>query len=199
MTPVTVQDTITEYLQQFNRRGYLYYNDQPLESRKLKAMRKKAVEILSFQDHPDVLTEPIHAREEGDSIRASIRDAICKIQRKSNEEYLIANDYFEFLRQWYRVKIRPFDRQLTSLERQLSIAKDMHDFNKARDFERDEVAEKYLVSEKTIENDMKALREGISVMDQEIRLSDFQLRNRKVTAISTMHPLFLAQNLTQIV
>ena len=75
----------------------------------------------------------------------------------------------------------------------------MHDFNKARDFARQEVAEKYLVSEKTIENDMKALREGISVMDQEIRLSDVQLRNRKVTAISTMHPLFLAQNLTQII
>lgn len=46
---------------------------------------------------------------------------------------------------------------------------------------------------------MKALREGISVMDQEIRLSDIQLRNRKVTAVSTMHPLFLAQNLTQVI
>ena len=46
---------------------------------------------------------------------------------------------------------------------------------------------------------MKALREGISVMDQELRLSDVQLRNRKVTAVSTMHPLFLAQNLTQII
>ena len=46
---------------------------------------------------------------------------------------------------------------------------------------------------------MKALREGIAVMDQEIRLSDFRLRNRRVTAISTMHPLFLAQNLTQII
>ena len=46
---------------------------------------------------------------------------------------------------------------------------------------------------------MKALREGISVMDQELRLSDVQLHNRKVTAVSTMHPLFLAQNLTQII
>ena len=199
MKKATVQDTVTEYLEQFNRRGFLYVPSQPWDSRKIRAMQKKAIEILSFQDNPGVLAETVHIRGEADSIRDSIRDTISKMQRKSNEEYLIANDYFAFLNQKYKLQIQPFDRQLTSLERQLSIAKDMHDFNKARDFDRQEVAEKYLVSEKTIENDMKALREGISVMDQEIRLSDVQLRNRKVTAISTMHPLFLAQNLTQII
>ena len=199
MKKTTVQDTVTEYLEQFNRKGFLYVNSHPWDSRKIKAMRNKAIEILSFQDDPDILSESIHTRGEGDSIRDSIRDTISKMQRKSNEEYLIANDYFAFLNCHYKLQIKPFDRQLTSLERQLSIAKDMHDFNKAKDFDRHEIAEKYLVSEKTIENDMKALREGISVMDQELRLSDVQLRNRKVTAVSTMHPLFLAQNLTQIV
>ena len=199
MKKTTVQDTVTEYLEQFNQRGFLYVTSQPWDSRKINAMQKKTIEILSFQDNPGVLAESVHTRGEADSIRDSIRDTISKMQRKSNEEYLIANDYFAFLEHRYKLQIHPFDRQLTSLERQLSIAKDMHDFNKARDFNRQEVAEKYLVSEKTIENDMKALREGISVMDQEIRLSDVQLRNRKVTAISTMHPLFLAQNLTQII
>ena len=199
MKKTTVQDTVKEYLEQFNRKGLLYIYNRPWDSRKIQAMRNKAQEILSFRDDPDVLAESIQTRGEGDSIRDSIRDMICKMQRKSNVEYLIANDYFVFLERQYSLQIRPFDRQLTSLERQLSIAKDMHDFNKAKDFDRHEVAEKYLVSEKTIENDMKALREGISVMDQEVRLENVQLRNRKVTAISTMHPLFLAQNLTQIV
>ena len=199
MKKITVQDTVAEYLEQFNRQGLLYVYSQPWDSRKIKSMRNKAREILSFRDDPDVLAESIHTRGEGDSIRDSIRDTISKMQRKSNEEYLIANDYFAFLSRHYKLQINFFARQLTSLERQLSIAKDMHDFNKAKDFDRHEIAEKYLVSEKTIENDMKALREGISVMDQELRLSDVQLHNRKVTAVSTMHPLFLAQNLTQII
>ena len=163
MKKTTVQDTVTEYLEQFNRRGFLYVPSQSWDSRKIKAMQKKAIEILSFQDNPGVLAESVRTRGEADSIRDSIRDTISKMLRKSNEEYLIANDYFAFLHQKYKLQIQPFDRQLTSLERQLSIAKDMHDFNKARDFDRQEVAEKYLVSEKTIENDMKALREGISL------------------------------------
>ena len=94
MKKATVQDTVTEYLEQFNRRGFLYVPSQPGDSRKIKAMQKKAIEILSFQDNPGVLVESVHIRGEADSIRDSIRDTISKMQRKSNEEYLIANDYF---------------------------------------------------------------------------------------------------------
>ena len=117
MKKATVQDTVTEYLEQFNRRGFLYVPSQPWDSRKIRAMQKKAIEILSFQDNPGVLAESVHIRGEADSIRDSIRDTISKMQRKSNEEYLIANDYFAFLNQKYKLQIQPFDRQLTSLER----------------------------------------------------------------------------------
>ena len=57
------------------------------------------IEILSFQDDLGVLAESVRTRGEADSIRDSIRDTISKMQRKSNEEYLIANDYFAFLNQ----------------------------------------------------------------------------------------------------
>ena len=99
MKKTTVQDTVTEYLEQFNRRGFLYVPSQPGDSRKIKAMQKKAIEILSFQDDLGVLAESVRTRGEADSIRDSIRDTISKMQRKSNEEYLIANDYFAFLNQ----------------------------------------------------------------------------------------------------
>jgi hypothetical protein len=121
------------------------------------------------------------------------------MKRKSGEEYLVCNDFFAFLEDRFMVEVKPFDRQLTPLERQLSIAKDMHDFNKARTFDRNDVARRYLVSDRTIDSDLAALHDGIAVMDQKLTLRDFQLRNKKVTAISTMHPLFLTQNLTQIV
>lgn len=198
MSKVTVLDTIDEYLELYDQKGFIYI-DHVWDKAKLKTMRNKAREIFRFPGNETVLNESIYLRGEGEIIRSTLRDSISKMQRKSNDEYLIANDYFQFLIQHYRVKIDPLDRQLTSLERQLSIAKDMHDFNKARNFDRNEVAQKYMVSEKTVENDMKALREGISVMDQRIVLSEIQLRNRKVTAVSTMHPIFLAQNLTQVI
>ena len=121
------------------------------------------------------------------------------MKRKSGEEYKILNDYFDYLKHKYKIEIRHFDRQLTPLERQLSIAKDLHNFDQAREFDRHLVAEKYLVSDRTIDSDLAALHEGISVMDQRLVLEDFHLKNKKVTAVSTMHPLFLTQNLTQVV
>ena len=204
MPKITVQYTITTYLTLFEKQGLLYQEFQSWDRQKTKAMRKKASEIFSGitdsgPSGESLRTRPIKDAATGEALRGIIQEQICRMQRKSNEEYLIANDYFDYLRFRYKVDIPPFRRQLTALERQLSIAKDLHDFNAARRFDREEVAEKYLVSEKTIENDMKALRDGISVMDQKLSLSDFRLRNRKVTAVSTMHPLFLAQNLTQIV
>ena len=198
MSRITVQKTIKEYLELFERKGFLYL-DHMWDTAKAKSMRSKAREIFRFPGNETVLSDSLHTKGEGEIIRETVRDSISRLQRKSNNEYLIANDYFHFLKHHHKVEIEPLDRQLTSLERQLSIAKDMHDFNKACDFDRTEVAAKYMVSEKTIENDMRALREGISVMNQRIVLSDFQLRNRKVTDVSTMHPIFLAQNLTQVV
>ena len=86
MKKTTVQDTVTEYLEQFNRRGFLYVSSQPWDNRMIKAMQKKAIEILSFQDNLGVLAESVRTRGEADSIRDSIRYTISKMQRKSNEE-----------------------------------------------------------------------------------------------------------------
>ena len=141
MSKVTVLDTIDEYLELYDQKGFIYI-DHVWDKAKLKTMRNKAREIFRFPGNETVLNESIYLRGEGEIIRSTLRDSISKMQRKSNDEYLIANDYFQFLIQHYRVKIDPLDRQLTSLERQLSIAKDMHDFNKARNCDRNEVAQK---------------------------------------------------------
>ena len=49
MKKATVQDTVTEYLEQFNRRGFLYVPSQPGDSRQIMAMQKKAIEIGVLQ------------------------------------------------------------------------------------------------------------------------------------------------------
>ena len=196
----TVQIMVEEYLSLADRRGLLYDRSSCRDAQKEKELRKKAHTIFeAFLKDCDYKDDSIQRKSIGEDIWLSLRDIICTMKRKSGEEYLILNDFFAFLWDRCRVEIKHFDRQLTSLERQLSIAKDMHDFNQARTFDRHTVAEKYLVSDRTIDNDLAALREGISVMDQKLALKNFRLKNHKVTAVSTMHPLFLTQNLTQII
>ena len=196
----TVQIMVEEYLSLADRRGLLYDRSSCRDAQKEKELRKKAHTIFeAFLKDCDYKDDSILRKNIGEDIWLSLRDVICTMKRKSGEEYLILNDFFAFLWDRCRVEIKHFDRQLTSLERQLSIAKDMHDFNQARTFDRHTVAEKYLVSDRTIDNDLAALREGISVMDQKLALKNFRLKNHNVTAVSTMHPLFLTQNLTQIV
>ena len=199
MPKVTVQKAANEYLALTDKKGLLY--DVGLrDAQKEKELNKKAHTVLeAFLDECDYLSESVRVPDMGEMIRVSLQDVICAMKRKSGEEYLVCNDFFAFLGDRYKVTVSPFDRQLTPLERQLSIAKDMHDFNKARTFDRNEVARRYLVSDRTIDSDLAALHNGISVMDQKLALKDFLLNNRKITAISTMHPLFLTQNLTQIV
>ena len=196
----TVQTVVEEYLSLVDRKGLCYVSSPCRDARKEKELRKKAHTIFeAFLKDCDYKSDSIRRKETGEYIRPSLRDVVCAMKRKSGEEYLIINDFFAFLQDSCKVQITPFDRQLTTLERQLSIAKDLHDFDRARTFDRHTVAEKYLVSDRTIDNDLAALREGISVMDQRLALKNFCLNYHKVTAVSTMHPLFLTQNLTQIV
>ena len=199
MRHTSVRNTITEYISQIERHGLTYDTSFFIDINK-KELKKKADTIFTrFLESCDYADESIKTKGMGEMLRVSFRDTICEMKRKSGEEYRILNDYFAFLQDHYRVKIDYFDRQLTPLERQLSIAKDLHDFNQAKEFDRHTVAEKYLVSDRTIESDMAALHNGISVMDQKLVLDDFRLKNKKVAAVSTMHPLFLTQNLTQVI
>jgi len=199
MQKVTVQKAVNEYLSLTDKKGLLY-DQSNRDAQKEKDLKKKTHVILeTFLEECDYLSESVRTANMGEMLRTSLQDIICAMKRKSGEEYLVCNDFFAFLEDRFKVEVKPFDRQLTPLERQLSIAKDMHDFNKARTFDRNDVARRYLVSDRTIDSDLAALHNGICVMDQKLALKDFLLNNKKITAISTMHPLFLTQNLTQIV
>ena len=128
----TVQIMVEEYLSLADRRGLLYDRSSCRDAQKEKELRKKAHTIFeAFLKDCDYKDDSILRKNIGEDIWLSLRDVICTMKRKSGEEYLILNDFFAFLWDRCRVEIKHFDRQLTSLERQLSIAKDMHDFNQA--------------------------------------------------------------------
>ena len=85
-----------------------------------------------------------------------------------------------------------------SLERQMYIAKLLHDTN----IKISDLPELLLVSERTIEEDLRKLRgqddDPLQVMGQKLSI-DFERSRSGLKFPSTVHPLFLTQNLTQII
>lgn len=78
------------------------------------------------------------------------------------------------------------------LERRLEIAKYLHEPHTPA-----EIRERFDISEETVKKDLKALREGLEVFGTTIEL-DEQRKGRKKYYKTTMHPIFLPLNLTEV-
>lgn len=137
-----------------------------------------------------------------DETKLQIRKDALKVisaQKRKEGAVDIFNEYFEFLadktkHQEYMIEIPSLNKPVTELERKLLLAKNMH-----KSFDIEQIAEEFYVSTRTIENDLKDLSEGnLRVMGQVLK-AEYRRKRRKVYMPSTIHPLFLAQNLTQIV
>ncbi len=150
----SIHNSIQEYLTQTETKGLLYDRSFVVDAQKKRGLQKKAQVIFeAFLQTCDYADESVRTAGMGEMLRASLIEVICAMKRKSGEEYRVVNDYLAFLQDRWKVETAPLDRQLTPLERQLSIAKELHDFGQAKEFDRHKVAEKYLVSDRTIEND----------------------------------------------
>jgi len=157
---------------------------------------KKLLWAMEY-DGTAVITE-----DGADGLREAAAIAISRIRNKSYREYRIFNNFFDFLanehkHSEYSFTVEHLPRQMTALERQLTLAKLLHDKD-TEEFSEDELAIELMVSPDTIRNDLQALRDGINVFDQRFCL-EYKRYNRRVKMTSTVHPFFLTQNLTQIV
>ena len=112
----------------------------------------------------------------------------------------IYKDFLDFIDKNYNLKITmafPEWLPTNSLERQLHIVKLLHDPEKNK---RSAIPGMLYVSEKTIENDLKKLQgedgDPLEVLGQKLVI-DFDRKSRHFP--STVHPLFLTFNLTQVI
>ena len=83
-----------------------------------------------------------------DGLRTAAAYAIAKIKNKSYKEYVVFNDFFAFLgdearHNGYAFDIKPLPRQLTALERQITIAKMLHGKDDGG-FSEDKLAEEFM-------------------------------------------------------
>ena len=142
-----------------------------------------------------------------DDIRESAINKICSLPKKGNTEADMYNAFFSYLnkqtnlaKKWNTKMIELLPKQYTPLERQLMLTKKMHDCGHGSDkiFDIAEIAKEFMVSERTIETDLACLQDGTAIMGNSFKVQ-FDRSRSKVESISSVHPMVLTPNLTEVV
>lgn len=135
------------------------------------------------------------------NISYTIRESIKSYSHSKETAVTLYRRFIDFLREDYNLNIMvefPPIAVWISLERQMYIAKLLQDSN----FNTSELANILLVSERTIEDDLAKLRgrdgDPLQVMGQQL-IIDFDRDRNGIRFPSTVHPLFLTLNLTQVI
>lgn len=182
----TFRETIDKFIDKQPKQGMIYKN------RKIsKDTVSKVFENLDNQN----LDKKI-SKLSVDEIR---EDIIKSIQNKTSKErpYYVYSKYIEYLNDNYykEKKIKKLPIYYSELERRLLIAKKMH-----TEFNIEEIAREFLVSERTIEKDLSALNNGkVRVLNQELKIEYEKRNGGNIKLKSKAHPLFLVENLTQVI
>ena len=140
------------------------------------------------------ITKP-HVRE---ALAVAIKESVLSYTRDKRTAVAIYKDLVGFIKEAYHVEIPvAFPPTFASeFDRQMYIVKALHRKGRGVASLRDEL----WVSERTIENDLEKLRgSGVSIMNQKITIEGIERERGVIEFGSTVHPLFLALNLTQVI
>ena len=87
------------------------------------------------------------------------------------------------------------DRKLISdkLRREIEVAKFLH-----KKPTREEVKKEFSLESRTLSEYLGELKDGIEFLDTEIRLDIRDIESHKLECVTTMHPIFLSLNLTEL-
>ena len=134
-----------------------------------------------------------------EQIREDIIDAFIKERNSKEKFHIVYSEYIKFMNKNYfndkSEQLKELPSYYSDLERRLLIAKKMHG-----EFNLSEIAREFLVSERTIQNDLSVLKNGeISVLNQELKVEYESRRNNHIKMKTKAHPLFLVENLTQVI
>jgi len=194
----TIRDTIDDFIK--TELKYQQLNKEMVKNIFGLGIKGPAGYSLASQDafklYYEVSDEGIQS-----SFKKAIIASIKAYPKSKDSAILVYKKYIEYLKRKHGLEIDicfpPVPVSIT-LERQLYIAKLLH--NPA--IKISDLPKKLFVGERTIEDDLKKLRglddDPIQVMGQKLTV-DFERNKSCVTFPSTVHPLFLTQNLTQII
>lgn len=138
---------------------------------------------------------------DSDYLAASMKDSVCASVRGKDQVINVYKDLVSFLSEkGIDIDIEfPAISIDSSFDRLLFIAK----YFQNKDATIAELPDKLWVSERTIENDLARLKgdaeDLLSVCGREFYIPETEREDGRLTFASTLHPLFLTENLTQVI
>lgn len=125
-----------------------------------------------------------------------IDEYICRASSRKETNRRIIVAFFDYLEKNSDEKVKTILREKRfydyPFERQLEIAKYLHEPHTLG-----EIEERFDISPETRRNDIRALEDGIEVLGATISIEEVRSKG-KVMYKSTMHPVFLPLNLTEV-
>jgi hypothetical protein len=126
---------------------------------------------------------------------ATIKEA-KKLNFNKYPIYKVLDDFFTYLKRNYSVEFdinKYFEKTVKNKnESQLDILKELHGSGKTKE----DLMKVYAVNERTLHTDLTELQNGVSFLDQPIKINIVK-KHGKNTYNSTVHPVFLPLNLTE--
>lgn len=165
-----------------------------------KKVLKEGRDFVFFNQDQMSAEMKITDQDTADCIIEAVKNSLKLYPKNKKAAIDIYKDFLDFINKNYDLKITmafPDWLPTNTLERQLHIVKLLHD---PKTNQRSAIPGMLYVGEKTIENDLKKLQgedgDPLEVLGQKLVI-DFDRKSRHFP--STVHPLFLTFNLTQVI
>ncbi len=166
-------------------------------TQEVQAEKKKFDFVFLNQNTLSAIKDkPITDKEVMNNIPAAIKESVASYVKDHNTAINIYKNYLAFLKKEYGVTVDvEFPPTFNSqFDRQMYIVKSIHQ----RKYRAADMADELWLSEKTISGDLQELEDGITILGQNLKIHRQDVIDRNA-GLNTVHPLFLAANLTQIV
>ena len=205
---VNMLETANEFLEK-NKRGFRL-DGKPIS----KSRIKKAFECLTkYEKEEKKFLKQSEANKYNTGINNKYIDKIVdsvqiredlierlKSKKEKKINHYIYSKYIKFLNKDKGMSIEKLPRYYTELERRLEIIKRIHKGCNASDIS--DMAYELMLDESNIHRDLRIISDGeMSVMGQRVKVEYRKQNdeNGEEYILSTAHPLFLVQNLEQII
>ncbi len=175
------------------------YTQKDIEKGKDKKLTPSTFAFLSQSIIKSIVDKTISDSDVQEAIGTAIKESVRSYTRDKNTAISVYKDFVSFIEEKYEINI-PIEFPPTfssEFDRQMYIVKELHE--KGRDTSY--LEEKLWVSDRTIEDDLAKLRSstGVSIMGQRITVKGIERQKGNIEFESTVHPVLLALNLTQVV
>lgn len=188
MNPAQDKPWFEEFMENKHYKKYLGYT----------GFQKSTVSALM-----KMLKEEFRGKElESEHMDEAMRSAVLGYKSNKGTAILVYKTFLKFLKDVHQVEISVKFPQIevwNTFERQMYLAKVLQEGTVSTD----DLSRELWVSERTLEADLKKLRgldeDPIQILGQKFCIPDTVRKNGKVLFSSTVHPLFLTWNLTQVI